>query len=240
MNLNVPLSDAEFEQLESFLMSEDTPEECMDISMLDGFLTALVLGPETVLPSEWLALVWGGNEGPQFSSLEQANQILQLVMRHMNGIILGLMAEPQEFAPVFYERRDEQGRLCTLPEEWCTGFMQGVALRHQAWQPILEDDEAAELLIPIQLFGTDKGHEWMESVPDRDDHDEREKLIAQIGDCVVALYAYWQPARMKQPEGLSQGSFRAGRPKAGRNDPCPCGSGKKFKKCCGAGQPPLH
>jgi hypothetical protein len=22
--------------------------------------------------------------------------------------------------------------------------------------------------------------------------------------------------------------------KTGRNDPCPCGSGKKFKKCCGA------
>jgi uncharacterized protein YecA (UPF0149 family) len=22
-------------------------------------------------------------------------------------------------------------------------------------------------------------------------------------------------------------------PKVGRNDPCPCGSGKKFKKCCG-------
>ena len=22
----------------------------------------------------------------------------------------------------------------------------------------------------------------------------------------------------------------------GRNDPCPCGSGKKYKKCCGAGQ----
>ena len=23
--------------------------------------------------------------------------------------------------------------------------------------------------------------------------------------------------------------------KIGRNDPCPCGSGKKYKKCCGAG-----
>ena len=22
-------------------------------------------------------------------------------------------------------------------------------------------------------------------------------------------------------------------PKTGRNDPCPCGSGKKYKKCCG-------
>lgn len=24
-------------------------------------------------------------------------------------------------------------------------------------------------------------------------------------------------------------------PRAGRNDPCPCGSGKKYKKCCGKG-----
>lgn len=26
---------------------------------------------------------------------------------------------------------------------------------------------------------------------------------------------------------------RRAAPKVGRNDPCPCGSGKKFKKCCG-------
>lgn len=28
--------------------------------------------------------------------------------------------------------------------------------------------------------------------------------------------------------------FQREEPKTGRNDPCPCGSGKKFKKCCGA------
>ena len=27
--------------------------------------------------------------------------------------------------------------------------------------------------------------------------------------------------------------IRRGQPKVGRNDPCPCGSGKKYKKCCG-------
>ncbi|MEO8605615.1 MAG: SEC-C metal-binding domain-containing protein [bacterium] len=26
---------------------------------------------------------------------------------------------------------------------------------------------------------------------------------------------------------------RRAEPKVGRNEPCPCGSGKKFKKCCG-------
>jgi uncharacterized protein YecA (UPF0149 family) len=29
-------------------------------------------------------------------------------------------------------------------------------------------------------------------------------------------------------------TVRRQQPKVGRNDPCPCGSGKKYKKCCGA------
>lgn len=31
---------------------------------------------------------------------------------------------------------------------------------------------------------------------------------------------------------VSPGQIRRDTPKVGRNDPCPCGSGKKFKKCC--------
>lgn len=36
---------------------------------------------------------------------------------------------------------------------------------------------------------------------------------------------------VEQPE--KQAPSRREAPKVGRNDPCPCGSGKKFKKCCG-------
>lgn len=32
---------------------------------------------------------------------------------------------------------------------------------------------------------------------------------------------------------MVQGTVRRGEPKVGRNDRCPCGSGKKYKKCCG-------
>ncbi|MBO5220083.1 MAG: SEC-C domain-containing protein, partial [Clostridia bacterium] len=35
--------------------------------------------------------------------------------------------------------------------------------------------------------------------------------------------------------GIVNGSAPARTPKVGRNDPCPCGSGKKYKKCCGRG-----
>jgi len=46
----------------------------------------------------------------------------------------------------------------------------------------------------------------------------------------------------KHPEVLQGGetikveTVRREEPKVGRNDACPCGSGKKYKKCCGAGK----
>ena len=38
-------------------------------------------------------------------------------------------------------------------------------------------------------------------------------------------------------DGVIRGTdtYRRETPKIGRNDPCPCGSGKKYKKCCGRG-----
>ncbi|MBN2684480.1 MAG: SEC-C domain-containing protein [Pontiellaceae bacterium] len=64
-----------------------------------------------------------------------------------------------------------------------------------------------------------------------------------------------QPQRMRRPQGMPPGMRPVGAPppgmelpeapkpavpvvrkgeKVGRNDPCPCGSGRKYKKCCGS------
>ena len=66
---------------------------------------------------------------------------------------------------------------------------------------------------------------------------------------LVKMHAYWKDSRASQPGGLVDDDFHfggqqevgqviRGGPKIGRNDPCPCGSGKKFKKCCGANDAP--
>ncbi|MEO8676633.1 MAG: UPF0149 family protein, partial [Casimicrobiaceae bacterium] len=52
--LDEPLTDAELDELEVFLASDAVPQDCMDLEMLDGFLTAIVSGPEVIQPSEWL------------------------------------------------------------------------------------------------------------------------------------------------------------------------------------------
>jgi uncharacterized protein YecA (UPF0149 family) len=43
------------------------------------------------------------------------------------------------------------------------------------------------------------------------------------------------PRESRGGEGVAH-TVRRSAPKIGRNDPCHCGSGKKYKKCCGAAE----
>ena len=65
MDMTVSLSNAELDELAGFLVSDATPEEAMDISMLDGFLTALVVGPSVPPQERWLPMVWADPEGAE-------------------------------------------------------------------------------------------------------------------------------------------------------------------------------
>ena len=82
MNIpNEPLSGAQIDLLDEFLMSDSTPEDVLSIDELHGYLTAMVCCPIAVMPSDWLAGVWQAEEGPQFESAEQAQEIMALIMR---------------------------------------------------------------------------------------------------------------------------------------------------------------
>jgi uncharacterized protein len=64
--------------------------------------------------------------------------------------------------------------------------------------------------------------------------EEREKLIVGAAAAVTGIYRYFEARRLGEREPFDNvTTFRRAVPKIGRNDPCPCGSGKKFKQCCG-------
>ena len=72
-----------------FLDSSQTPDTTMSLEELDGFFCALVAGPETVLPSEYMPHIWGGDEpaeGPDYDSEAQLRFVLDLLTRHWNVI----------------------------------------------------------------------------------------------------------------------------------------------------------
>src|SRR5437016_11803621 len=96
--LDEPLSEAEYDALESFLGSNAVPQDCMDLEMLDGFLTAIVSGPELIQPSEWLPVVWSDSQRsvtPGFQNNEQAEGIRSLVFRLHRGISRTLPDRPR-------------------------------------------------------------------------------------------------------------------------------------------------
>ena len=65
-----PLTDGELEELDRFLLDAEGIDESMDISMLDGFFAAILSGPRTILPSEWMRWVWDTESGEGFALVE--------------------------------------------------------------------------------------------------------------------------------------------------------------------------
>jgi uncharacterized protein YecA (UPF0149 family) len=74
----------------------------------------------------------------------------------------------------------------------------------------------------------------MRPYKDAIDAEKREELIGGMAAGVIGIYRHFEAQRLLGTEPLlNAATFRRTTPKIGRNDPCPCGSGKKFKQCCG-------
>ncbi len=228
----LPLSQEEMDELDDFLISDITSDETMMLDTLDGYLTAIVSGPVTLTLNDWLPGIWGSSEEhkPRFESITQAEHILQLILRHMNGIIWMLQDDPEGFEPVLSAFR-YRNREYMNGEGWAYGYMQGLALCREQWQPFFDDPKRVEILKPIHSLGSDEvtqEEEFLTQTPK-----QREKLTKQIPTCATQIYRYWLPYRQAVYERNVAKTIQRSHPKIGRNDPCPCGSGLKFKKCCG-------
>ena len=238
--LRIPLSDEEIDELDRFLLSDARSERTMTLDMLDGYFTAIVAGPSTIPPSQWLPGVWGDSEddAPKYESMEEAQQVMELLLRHMNGIVWDLQDDPDAFEPMIPAMKYENDPHEYLDGEmWAYGFVTAMNLCRGDWQPLFDDPAGEAALRPIYLLGAEElteEEEQLTLLPK-----QREELAEQIAASVAAIYRFWLPRRAVAHERLIAETVRRAEPKVGRNDLCPCGSGKKFKKCCGAA-PTLH
>ena len=208
-------------------------EETMLIEELDGFIAGLLVCPELIKPGEWLPIVWGhdGDESPPaFDNLEHVNRVLGLLMEHYNDVARMLMERPDRYSPLFaVDKRNGD----ILWELWIEGFEKAVNLRPASWQKLLNTDvDTATAMRGMRtLIDIACGDPNMPS-------QDRDTLIATAPDDIarwtVALND-WRLANYRPMQGADQilrPTFTSAN-KVGRNDPCPCGSGKKYKKCCG-------
>jgi uncharacterized protein len=228
------LSDDELDELNDFLISDATSDNTMMLDCLDGFLTAIVSGPVMLRPSVWLPRVWGPsiNDEPKFETIAIAERITGLIFRHLNSIISSLQQNPDTFEPVFDVTSAYQAdpHDCIDGKIWSNGYIAGVELQRENWQPFFDEPSSTVVLRPIYLLGGDVLPDEATQV---ETPEQRDVLSKQIPASVAWIYRFWQPYRDAVAERSVATTFQRQHPKIGRNDPCPCGSGKKFKKCCG-------
>jgi uncharacterized protein len=229
-DMMAPLNDEELEELDQFLLYDVDNDEGMTLDTLDGYLHAIAIGPQTVMPSQWLPKVWGEDSAmmPPMDSIDQLNHIMGLVMRHYNSIIHGFEQSPPEVFPCWDTQQYDMGEFEDA-EMWAYGFTEGVQLNRAAWKPLFDTEQGQQWYRPIGLLGesgfsTDQDE--LTKTPQ-----QREALAQQIEDSLVNIHAFWVPLRKAIYEREVSQRLRT---KVGRNELCPCGSGKKFKKCCGS------
>ena len=117
-----------------------------------------------------------------------------------------------------------------LAHDWCAGFLAGVKLAFDDWQPLLGDESNSVFLVPLVKLGTDERREEINAA--EDPRAEYDKFVDLLMPCVVALDRYWKRRWTKGSGVLREAIDRPRLLRPGRNDSCPCGSRRKFKKCC--------
>jgi uncharacterized protein len=237
---SIELSDAELDQLDGILRTRATPHGGLSLEALDGFLSALIVGPELVMPSEYLPFVWG-EDAPDWESQEQAETALTLVMKLWNQIARRVRLDPES-------AEDAAFPLLALPDDmpeeespelddydypigadWAAGFLLGASLRADRWDERMEQsEELAQDFEDLQslLLEEDEEDETGEGML-ASDLSFKERM-AILGEVPFLLNDMQQWRAQEQPQTPVR---REDKPD--RNEPCPCGSGKKFKKCHG-------
>jgi uncharacterized protein len=214
-----PDGDDLIEWLDYYLDHHGNETSVFDVSELDGFFAAIACAPQMVMPSMWLPAIWGEEEqSPAWDSLEEANAFSQYAISFYNIVMSDMNDDNYE---ALYMQRVVNERTYTLVDDWCAGFLRGISL----WGPISPADTVVleVALAPIRQFSTERGLGELAELND----DEVEQCQQAIEPAVRKLFLHFLERRTQD----GQTAIRTTQ-KSGRNDPCPCGSGKKYKKCC--------
>lgn len=201
----------------------------MNLEELDGFFAALIAGPDMVTPSEYYPHVFGGEfeEVTEFESFDQVTVILDLLSKHWNIIVATLYAD-DVYLPLLLE--DDNG--VTLANDWARGFMRGVELRTDAWAALINSNDHGGSILPMMMLYHEHDPD-PEMRPKPIEAEQREEIIVHMAAGLLQIYRHYLSQRQSSIPRPALRTVRRETAKVGRNDPCPCGSGKKYKHCHG-------
>lgn len=246
----IPLSNAEITAFAELLDTiGDQTDFPLELEALDGFIVALHCSPRALTATEYLPLLFGENYLDTFASTPQFSEFISFFNRRWHDVAASLarpiedLSDPNALMPML---NDWEATLQdTTPEEkaeiealdiayygmaWAEGFLWVVEHWEDDWTlpagHALEEKLDA-LLDPFYIL----------TVPDAEqaEHERehtRQEWVGAALWCVYDLCQFWRQI----PADDTTQNFMEGESETLRIDSCPCGSGKKFKKCCGAAE----
>ena len=231
--------------LEEFLEHPVRPDGTLRFHELQGFLFAIASSPETIAPSDWLPMI-GDDEGLNFTDEGEAQEILGLVMALYNEVNTAVLERSNTLPAgcAFDDDISKNFEDDSSISQWSRGFASGHDWLVEVWEEYLIDEldeECGATLMVLSFFGSKKLAiaYYEEMAPGRrkrgdESFDNFAKTMRKMFPDALASYAHIGRSIFEAVLGHSQGTSEpAVSNKVGRNEPCPCGSGKKYKKCCG-------
>ncbi len=243
------LTDADLDRLDELLHAEDSPHAAISLEVLDGFFSALVIGPGDVPAEEYMPYIEGDTP--------MQGELLELVQRLWNQIVRRVKLDPQAAEEAAFpllafpdDVPDEDSPELDAYDypvgaDWAAGFLLGASLRGDEWDERMEmSEDLAKDFEDIESLLVENDDEF--EADDFESEKPAPKLDGKTGATPEPLGFRARMAILGEIPYLLhdmhlwrlQEQAPAQRPvrrdeKPDRNGPCPCGSGKKFKKCCG-------
>jgi len=219
-----PLSDEEEAELVKFL--ESLPEEPLSLAKLHGLFTALAVGPGQLVSRELIADLAIACGKLPIKDSEHAKRISAFLSRFYSEIIEDLASE--SFVPHLQPEDFVITDIVSDMASWCQGFVLGMEQESSAWRSWFKDPRREKLTSLISRTA---------AIRKNSSADNAEQTGWQahsvISDLVPLIASYWRfESELNQLVELRP-ELTVTEPKVGRNQPCPCGSGKKYKHCCG-------
>ncbi|WP_372526162.1 UPF0149 family protein [Piscinibacter sp.] len=240
------LTDAEFAELDDLLAATPEPLEPCDAVMLDGFLCGVLVQPVLLDAATWLPHVFDFEGQPLPDDVDAAwlAHTQSLILRR-HAALNRAMVEDGWFNPLILEFDDEHP--LQPPADGGPDPMAGLSPVSQALMPWVAGFQHATLCFPdlaelpddavmsalARLYRhlpaeTDEEREVVATL-------DREHPLATLDDAIEELVVTVADlSDLTRDSRYKVDTVKRETPKVGRNDPCPCGSGKKYKHCHGA------
>jgi uncharacterized protein len=201
------LSDEEMDALEAILVSDDMPENCMDLETLDGFLAGVLLSPAVIERKHWFPEIWSTNGAADFGSGDAMQRAIRLILAYYNEVAttLGRRSENLDtdecwgpFCFAVEEGDDSPG----VGEGWIDGFINGLELWPEDWQAGLSDEIADDVQNALQQIIAP----WESDDADSADNETRLEWLESAGEAVNCIFVRWRSIGLPPPKPVQSGS----------------------------------